>query len=50
MDSQKELVDLPIAREVKYAGDPHGYGWVRITHTILHAGPISAQFYPKMED
>lgn len=36
-------VDWPITREVHVAGEPHGYGWVRTTHTILRAGVVTAE-------
>jgi hypothetical protein len=39
-------VDWPIIREVHVAGEPHGYGWVRTTHTILRAGVVPAEPVP----
>jgi hypothetical protein len=46
MTAENDVPELPIAREERFKGEPWGYGWVRVSHTVLHAGQVTAESRP----
>lgn len=47
--AEKDVPALPVIREEHAAGEPWGYGWVRVTHTVLRAGRVPCPASPGTE-